>query len=345
MSADVVLRIEPLGFPWQTIDPFLFCVYHDDAYPKGNGSYGPAASLAGRTLGQDFAGKDGWRMYHGMTVPGFPSHPHRGFETVTIVRKGRIDHSDSLGAAARFGGGDVQWLTAGRGIVHAEMFPLLDAAAPNPLELFQIWLNLPARSKMAEPHFTMLWSEDIPHLRTTDAEGRATVVSCIAGPVAAEGALDPLPPPPDSWAAQPESDLAIWTIKMAPRARSTLPPAVGNETRRKLYFFKGTGLSIGGHRVDHHAAVELRVGLPVELVNGDTEAELLMLQGRPIGEHVAQYGPFVMNTEQELQQAFADYKRTQFGGWPWPDTAPVHGPDPLRFARHADGRVETRGKT
>ena len=111
--------------------------------------------LAGRNIGQDFAGKDGWSMYHGDTVPGFPSHPHRGFETVTIVRNGRIDHSDSLGATARFGGGDVQWLTAGKGIVHCEMFPLLHTDAPNPTELFQIWVNLPAKNKMAEPHFTM----------------------------------------------------------------------------------------------------------------------------------------------------------------------------------------------
>ena len=100
-----IVRVAPLGFPWQTIDPFLFCVYHDDAYPQGNGSMGPAASLAGRDIGQDFSRKDGWSMYHGDTVPGFPSHPHRGFETVTIVRKGLVDHSDSLGATARFGGG------------------------------------------------------------------------------------------------------------------------------------------------------------------------------------------------------------------------------------------------
>ena len=134
-----VLNISPLGFPWKTQDPFLFCVYHADDYPKGNEQLGPATSLSGRNLGQDFVIKDGWRMYHGHTVPGFPAHPHRGFETVTIVRKGMVDHSDSLGATARFGDGDVQWLTSGKGLQHAEMFPLLKQEEKNPLELFQLW--------------------------------------------------------------------------------------------------------------------------------------------------------------------------------------------------------------
>jgi len=340
MPSTAIVHIQALGFPWATIDPFLFCVYHDDAYPAGNAQFGPKASLAGRNIGQDFAGKDGWRMYHGQTVPGFPSHPHRGFETVTIVRKGLIDHSDSLGATARFGGGDVQWLTAGRGIVHAEMFPLLDAAAPNPLELFQIWLNLPARNKMAAPHFTMFWAEDVPAHRAVDSEGRSTDVSCIAGRIAP--AAEPLAPPPDSWAAQPHADLAIWTLKMAPGARWTLPAAAGAGTRRQLYFFKGRSVHIDGQGVDGHAAIELRAGQAVELVNGADESEFLLLQGRPIGEPVAQHGPFVMNTRLELQQAYDDYQRTQFGGWPWPDGAPVHGAERLRFARHADGQVETR---
>jgi redox-sensitive bicupin YhaK (pirin superfamily) len=253
-----------------------------------------------------------------------------------------IDHSDSLGAAARFGRGDVQWLTAGAGIVHAEMFPLLNTDTANPLELFQIWLNLPARSKMAPAHFTMLWAEDIPHLHSTDPHGRETMVSCIAGRLAQAGAAEPLAPPPHSWASQAESDLAIWTLKMAPGARFTLPPATGQQTRRQLYFFKGTSVKIDGSAIDKPAAIELNAGRPVELVNGDAEGEFLMLQGRPIGEPVAQYGPFVMNTEAELRQAFADYQRTQFGGWPWPDAAPVHGADPTRFARHADGRTERR---
>ncbi|WP_077034847.1 pirin family protein [Pelomonas sp. KK5] len=325
-----ILQIQPLGFPWPTLDPFLFCVYHDDAYPAGNGAFGPAASLAGRQIGQDFAGKDGWRMYHGRTVPGFPAHPHRGFETVTVVRKGRIDHADSLGATARYGDGDVQWLTTGSGIVHAEMFPLLDAAAPNPLELFQIWLNLPAASKMAAPHFTMFWSAQIPRY----VEGGAEVV-CIAGRV---GDAEGLPPPPDSWAAQAEADLAIWTLKLAPGAAFTLPAAAGAATRRQLYFFKGSALSVDGQAIASHAAIELRGDASPELRNGGTDlVELLLLQGRPIGEPVAQYGPFVMNTEAELRQAFDDYRRTGFGGWPWPDEAPVHGADPQRFARHAGG--------
>ena len=341
----VVLNAQPLGFPWVTIDPFLFCAYHDDAYPQSNGDMAvDEALLAGRQLGSDFSRKDGWSMYHGNPVPGFPGHPHRGFETVTVVRKGRIDHSDSLGATARFGDGDVQWLTAGKGIVHAEMFPLLDATAPNPLELFQIWLNLPARNKMVAPHFTMFWADDIPHFTATDAEGRTTHVSSVAGRIGpvhgAPGEGGPLAPPPDSWAAQPDADLAIWTIRMAPGARWTLPAATGEGTRRSLYFFKGQSVTIAGQSVRGHAAIELRADADAELVNGDTEAEFLVLQGRPIGEPVVQYGPFVMNTQAEIAQTMQDYRRTQFGGWPWADDAPVHGRDPARFAKHPDGREE-----
>jgi redox-sensitive bicupin YhaK (pirin superfamily) len=348
MPDSAILQIQPLGFPWETVDPFLFCVHHDDAYPKGNGRFGPDASLAGRNIGQDFGRKDGWSMYHGESVPGFPSHPHRGFETVTIVRKGLTDHSDSLGAAARFGGGDVQWLSAGKGLVHAEMFPLLATDQPNPLELFQIWLNLPARSKMCEPHFTMLWAQDIPHRFFDSGDGKVTEVAVIAGRLAAPAeadavdAAEPLPPPPDSWAAQAEADVAIWTLRMAPGARWRLPAAASAAARRRLYFFAGSSVSVAGQAIAQHAAIELQAARAVELVNTGTDvAEFLLLQGRPIGEPVAQYGPFVMNTEAELRQAFEDYRRTEFGGWPWPEPGPVHGPERVRFARHADGRVET----
>jgi redox-sensitive bicupin YhaK (pirin superfamily) len=136
-----ILKISPLGFPWKTLDPFIFCVHHRDEFPKGNAEMGPIGSLSGRQIGQDFVVKDGWRMYHGRKMPGFPYHPHRGFETVTIVKEGIVDHTDSLGAAGRFGAGDVQWMTAGKGVLHSEMFPLIHQEKENPLELFQLWLN------------------------------------------------------------------------------------------------------------------------------------------------------------------------------------------------------------
>lgn len=342
MEANPIIQQRGLGFTWDTADPFLLCVHHDDAYPRGNAQLGPDASLAGRDIGQDFAGKDGWRMYHGRTVPGFPSHPHRGFETVTIVRRGFIDHADSLGAAARFGNGDVQWLTAGRGVVHSEMFPLLRADQTNPLELFQIWLNLPAAGKMVAPHFTMFWSEDIPRHVAADAHGRTTEITCIAGRLQDVRDGTPLPPPPQSWASDPTADVAIWTIKMAPDARWVLPAAANPASRRNLYFFSGARVTVGGQAIDENAALELRAAQPVELLNGPETSEFLLLQGRPINETVVQSGPFVMNSQREIEQAFADYSRTRFGGWPWPDPAPVHGPERGRFAKYADGQTQTK---
>jgi quercetin 2,3-dioxygenase len=336
-SQSPIKRIRPLGFPWETADPFLFCVYHQDAYPAGNELLGPAASLAGRNIGQDFEGKDGWRMYHGDSVPGFPRHPHRGFETVTLVRRGLIDHSDSLGATARFGDGDVQWLTAGGGIEHSEMFPLTRRDVPNPLELFQIWLNLPAAGKMSSPYFSMFWARSIPRLDVTDELGRITSVTAVAGDV---GGLRAPSPPPDSWASRADADLAIWTIRMAPHARWTLP-AARTGSNRTLYFFSGDTMKINGELARTASAIELQADREVTLENSSVEAELLMLQGRPIGEPVVQYGPFVMNSREQIQQAFADYQRTRFGQqWPFRSDAPVHAREESRFARHADGKVE-----
>jgi redox-sensitive bicupin YhaK (pirin superfamily) len=331
-----IKRLGPLGFPWQTPDPFLMCVYHQDAYPAGNERLGPAVSLAGRNIGQDFEGKDGWRMYHGDTVPGFPRHPHRGFETVTLVRRGFIDHSDSLGATARFGQGDAQWLTAGKGIEHSEMFPLLDAHGPNPLELFQIWLNLPAADKFSTPHFSMLWADTIPQLIARDDAGLTTEVTLVAGQL---GDLRPPQPPPSSWASHADADVAIWTIKMAPHATWTLPRAKAG-SNRTLYFFRGQSLQIAGTPVRSSAAIDLHAEQDALLINGPAESELLLLQGRPIAEPVAQYGPFVMNTQEQVQQAFEDYRRTQFGGWHWHAAGPVHAREETRFARRPDDKVE-----
>lgn len=339
--SDPVRQTVELGAQWPTIDPFLFCAHHDDAYPEGTAELGPdPALLDGREIGMDFEGRDGWRMYHGQRVPGFPPHPHRGFETVTYVRKGIIDHSDSLGAAARFGRGDVQWLTAGKGIQHAEMFPLLDADGPNPLELFQIWLNLPAADKMVDAHFTMFWDDQIPRVTAEGVE-----VTVIAGRL--PGAEAPPAPPPASYASHPEADLGIWHVVLEPGAAWTLPKAEGRETVRVLYVFDGAGaLRIAGHDGDLGRDTGVVVDSQVDLaLSSEAGVEVLVLQGTPLGEPVARYGPFVMTTKAQIQEAFDDYQRTQFGGWPWPDDDPVHAPDQPRFARHADGRVEERTET
>ena len=337
MSTHSIISVEPLAFPWQTKDPFLLCVHHIDLYPRGNEQLGPAASLAGRNIGQDFAGKDGWRMYHGSVIPGFPQHPHRGFETVTFVREGYIDHSDSLGATARFGRGDVQWLTAGAGIVHSEMFPLLQPDKPNRLELFQIWVNLPAQNKMAPPYFTMFWDQDVPRHRPTGVAEKGVEVTVLAG---ALDSAKPPAPPPDSWASNAEADLAIWLITLEPGAEWTLPPASNRRTVRTLYFFSGPKLDVAGRVLTQPAAIEVAAQEPVRLAATDGKVEVLLMQGRPIGEPVAQYGPFVMNTRAELETAFNDYRRTQFGGWPFRADDPVHPRERGRFALHADGRVE-----
>lgn len=332
-ASDAVREVLSLGFPWVTADPFLFCVYHRDQYPAGNAELGPKASLAGRDLGMDFTLKDGWRMYHGETVPGFPGHPHRGFETVTVVQQGRVDHADSLGAAGRYGDGDVQWLTTGKGIQHAEMFPLLHQDQENPLELFQIWLNLPRASKMAEPHFKMFWHENIPVYTSADGQTRVKLVA---------GGLDGLSaptPPPASWAADPAHQVAIWVIDMAPGAHWQLPAAAA-DLNRMLYCFGG-GLSVAGTALKPEQGARLDSAQAVELVSGDAPTRLLMLQGQPIAEPVAQYGPFVMNNKAEIMQAFNDYESTRFGGWPWDRPDPHFGPVKGRFARHADGQEES----
>jgi redox-sensitive bicupin YhaK (pirin superfamily) len=185
----------------------------------------------------------------------------------------------------------------------------------------------------------MFWSQDVVRRVTQDDAGRSTELAVIAGRL--QDADAPLPPPPDSWAAQADADVAIWTIRMDPGARWALPATAGEQTQRSLYFFKGEQVEIDGELLRQHAALEL-AGRVVTLVNrGSKDAEFLLLQGKPIGEPVAQYGPFVMNTQAEIRQTVADYQRTQFGGWPWDDSGPVHGREPARFARYPDGR-ETR---
>ena len=320
-----------LGPIWDTQDPFLFCAYHLDHYPKGNVEMGPAESLEGRALGSDFQIKDGWRMYHGKKVPGFPYHPHRGFETVTLANKGYCDHSDSLGAAGRFGNGDVQWMTAGIGVQHSEMFPLINQDSDNPLELLQLWLNLPRAKKFVQPHFKMLWSETIPEL---DEDG--VQIKLIAGTYKGQ---DSPGAAPDSWAADKNNHVRIMLVTLEPHASFTLD-SIPEGINRSLYYFEGETLKLNDEPIPKLSGLYIDGEMDLQIRNGAKESRILILEGKPIGEPVAKYGPFVMNTDQEIREAMRDYGKTQFGGWPWPVAEQVHDRDRGRFALYPDGKLE-----
>jgi redox-sensitive bicupin YhaK (pirin superfamily) len=257
-----------------------------------------------------------------------------------------VDHSDSLGAAGRFGGGDTQWMTAGSGVQHCEMFPLLHSDKPNTMELFQIWINLPARSKMVPADFKMLWDAQTPVL--TQPSG--ATIRIIAGAIA--GAPQPASPTPNSWAADPVNDVAIWVISIPAGATADIPAARSGKTNRAVYMWGGTGTAVISRaasdvsageavKLGYYTGVQVDSTSALRVLADGNEVKLLVLQGAPIGEPVAQYGPFVMNTQQEIMQAFSDFRRTNFGEWKWGSDDHTHGATASRFALYPDGRRET----
>lgn len=334
-----IIKIEKLDFMFQTENPFLFCAHHKDDYPRGNDELeAPSSDLVGRNIGNDFQIKDGWRMYHGKKIPGFPAHPHRGFETVTIVLEGFVDHSDSHGAYGRYGPGDVQWMTAGSGLQHSEMFPLVYKDKDNPLHLFQVWLNLPKKDKFTEPYYKMLWSEDIPIVEEIDSNNKKTSVKLIAGEYKEAKSIEPAPA---SWANNKKNNVNIWLIKMDPEAEFMIPE-ISNTITRNLYYYEGNTIEIDNTTINSNNRIKLQGDQEVSIKNGDKESYFLLLEGEPINEPVVARGPFVMNTMEEIREAYMDFQETGFGGWPWERTDPVHSNEETRFAKYSDGTVEKR---
>ena len=258
---NVILSVSDLETPFQTPDPFLFCVYHNDNFPSGN----ERMEAPRKGNGADFSGKDGYSMYHGNSIPGFPQHPHRGFETITCAMTGIVDHADSLGNAGRYGNGDLQWMTAGSGVVHSEMFPLINQSRPNTLKLYQIWLNLPKQNKMSSPDFKMHWAEDISNVISEAVDCSSNImnykVNVWAGEFEGKKALDP---PSNSWAAKPENFVLILGIELyscngaevtipgVPTSSSSGPKDELNQNKinRALYYVDGTGsIVINGSKI------------------------------------------------------------------------------------------------
>ncbi|WP_207462841.1 pirin family protein [Azospirillum sp. SYSU D00513] len=249
------------------LDPFLFLNHHGpQSYPPGNRG-----------------------------LP-FGPHPHRGFETVTFILEGELAHRDSGGHESVIRAGGVQWMTAGRGLVHAELSPDSFKRSGGPLEILQLWVNLPGRLKMTEPRYTGLQKEEIPSFPVGD--GRATL-NLISG--AWDGRDGPI---------RSLTDVFMSVLACSPGARPSLPVAAGRAVF--LYVVRGA-VTVGGQRAEAFRLVEMEEdGDAVELEAAE-DAVLLFGHAPPLGEPVVAHGPFVMNTRDEIMQAIRDYQAGLFG--------------------------------
>lgn len=227
-------------------------------------------------------------------IAGFPDHPHRGFETVTYMLAGRMRHQDNHGHSGSLVPGSVQWMTAGRGIVHSEMPEQEDGLMWG----FQLWVNLPARDKMCEPRYQEFPPESIPVVRPNeDVE-----IRLIAGDLLGQRG------PVQGIATAP----LYWDITLAANTRYTVDTPASHQAF--LYVFQGDAMvgPTGRHNAASGQMAVLGSGSTIELQAGAQGARLLLIAGRPLREPVARYGPFVMNTPAEIQQAFVDYREGRF---------------------------------
>jgi quercetin 2,3-dioxygenase len=232
---------------------------------------------------------------------GVGTHPHRGFETVTIVYAGEVEHRDSTGKGGVIGPGDVQWMTAGSGILHEEFHSATYAKAGGPFEMVQLWVNLPAKDKMAAPGYQAIVDNDIPSVALRDAQGgEAGRVRVIAG--AFDGAEGP---------AHTFTPMNVWDLRVQAGRTVTLPVPEGWPVQ--LIVLAGT-VQVNGDtvlRATQMASLSSDgAGLEVE---ANADAKLLLLTGEPIDEPVVGYGPFVMNTQAEIAQAMQDFNAGKFG--------------------------------
>lgn len=224
-------------------------------------------------------------------------HPHRGFETVTIVYEGEVTHRDSTGAGGTIGPGDVQWMTAASGILHEEFHSPAFTRQGGTMEMMQLWVNLPARSKMEAPGYQNILNAQIPSVEMPEGAGRVRV---IAGSYA--GNKGP---------ARTHTPMDVWDVRLNQGARTRLPLVAGHTAA--LVVMRGTVL-VNGETVAREAQLITfdRSGEAIE-IEANTDAVLLFLGGEPIDEPVVGHGPFVMNTREEIVQAFHDFQSGRFG--------------------------------
>ena len=228
---------------------------------------------------------------------GVGQHPHRGFETVTIVYEGEVEHRDSTGAGGKIGPGDVQWMTAAAGILHEEYHSHDYTRTGGPFEMVQLWVNLPARDKMSAPGYQTLLDRDIPVVALPDGAGKLRVIAGEYG-----GHRGP---------AQTHTPINVWDVRLnqGHATRFTMPEG----HTLALVVLRGT-VQVNGSEVVREAQMVMfdRAGSEV-MLEANSDAKLLLLGGEPIDEPIVGYGPFVMNSEDEIRQAVTDFNSGRFG--------------------------------
>ncbi|MGY0798213.1 pirin family protein [Lysobacter sp. A286] len=231
---------------------------------------------------------------------GVGQHPHRGFETVTIVYEGEVEHHDSTGAGGKIGPGDVQWMTAASGILHEEFHSHEFTRTGGTLEMVQLWVNLPAKDKMAAPGYQTLLDADIPSVALPGDAGRVRV---IAGQYAGHAG------PAHTFTA-----MNVWDVRLGQGHSSEFLLPEGHTAA--LIVLRGT-VQVNGEHIAREAQMVMldRNGMDV-LLEANSDATILLLSGEPIDEPIVGHGPFVMNTQDEIHQAITDFNSGQFGRMP-----------------------------
>jgi redox-sensitive bicupin YhaK (pirin superfamily) len=268
--ADLTTRRPVPGAEVEQIDPFLFLNHHGpQVYPPRNRG-----------------------------LP-FGPHPHRGFETVTFILTGELAHRDSAGHESVIKEGGIQWMTAGSGLVHAEISPEEFKRQGGPLEILQLWVNLPPQLKMVPPRYIGLQHDEIPALATPDGKGTVNLISGEWN--GQQGAMQPL------------MDIFMSTVTLAAGGQVSFPGVAGRNVF--LYVVHGS-IKVGGEQAPHYHLIELNEDGDSVDIEAETDAVLLFGHAAAIGAPVVSYGPFVMNTRDEIMQAIRDYEAGKFNAIP-----------------------------
>lgn len=317
-----------LGLHWDTEDPFFFASHHEDDYPKGNRQQAPPLpEITGRNLGRDYEKRVGYRMYHGKVVPGFPMHAHWGYETVTLPELGFVDHYDTERIEGRFGFGDVQWVSASSKYEHCEMYPLADQENRNPNDITQIMVNLPLEMKNRGNSVSTVWRKDVPVI-----EGDGWEVKLLCGEFMGRS----MESPNEVSYARISNGVRIMRIELGPDASITVDPAADG-ANRNLYFVTGKDARVDGVPVRSYLRMKFSDMGELSIENGDEASVMWLLEGRPIGQKMASFGPVVLGDLKDVREGLDEIRRNEFLEWPWDVIDKAQPLGTGRFIRYPDG--------